>query len=410
MEAMLHRYVDIADEFGCEPTFPITAVTLRRHPEAIRGLSERGVEFAVHGYIHIDHRLLGLEQQQVHFRKAMDVFESCRIPFEGFRGPYLRSNTETLEALGKLGFVYDSSRVMYWNVLDSGRYGKRAWDDYTMLLDFYMAEDADQGLVLPRFENGLVVIPVSMPDDEAMVGRLRIEDRDELSGIWERILQRTHDRGELFTVQLHHERVPICEGALRAVLTMASKCDQPIWLATLAEIAEWWSEKDEFGFETSPEGDGVWRIRANCSERATVLLRNCESDKPTFDWADGYKRVVDRDFHLRCTRRPFVGVARNSSEDAIDLLKREGFVVEVSDQSEDYGTYLDNLVDFTERDEKRVCDAVERSASPLVRYWRWPNGARSAVAVTGDIDSMTLIDFVMRILEVWRQRITGRCF
>jgi hypothetical protein len=43
---------------------------------------------------------------------------------------------------------------------------------------------------------------------------------------------------------------------------------------------------------------------------------------------------------------------------------------------------------------------VEASKGPLVRLWRWPAGARCALSVTGDVDSMTIVDFLRRPLEV----------
>ena len=43
---------------------------------------------------------------------------------------------------------------------------------------------------------------------------------------------------------------------------------------------------------------------------------------------------------------------------------------------------------------------VESSAAPLVRLARWPKGAQSALAITGDIDALTLGDFLLRAWEV----------
>jgi hypothetical protein len=103
--------------------------------------------------------------------------------------------------------------------------------------------------------------------------------------------------------------------------------------------------------------------------------------------------------------RPAVGVAEDTSPQAIGFLKDEGFVVETGRERDEYALFLDNLTDFDESHEKAVIESVEQSALPLVRFWRWPEGARSAMAVTGDIDSITLIDFAMRVVEVWRQRI-----
>jgi len=233
-----------------------------------------------------------------------------------------------------------------------------------------------------------------------MVDRLGITDEEEVREIWGAILRETYERGELFTLALHHERVGLCGGALESVLQQAAGLDPPVWLTTLGEVARWWNERGEFNFEVSSEGDGRYAIKANCSERATILLRNCGVDKPTADWSGRYETIEAREFVVESPRRPFVGVAPDSSPDAIEFLRREGFVVEESDQPANYGIYLADLTDFQEADEKPLAEALEDSNAPLIRYWRWPNKARSALAITGDIDSMTLFDFFMRIFEV----------
>ena len=55
---------------------------------------------------------------------------------------------------------------------------------------------------------------------------------------------------------------------------------------------------------------------------------------------------------------------------------------------------------FGESDKRALIDFIEGSDAPLVRLWRWPNGARCAMSVTGDVDAMTMLDFLRRPLEV----------
>jgi hypothetical protein len=56
-------------------------------------------------------------------------------------------------------------------------------------------------------------------------------------------------------------------------------------------------------------------------------------------------------------------------------------------------------MDFDKAEQKALSREIEQSDTPLIRYWRWPNQARSAVSVTGDIDAITINDFILRILE-----------
>jgi peptidoglycan/xylan/chitin deacetylase (PgdA/CDA1 family) len=399
-EHKLRKYQAVTSSQGCVPTFAVTAVTLARHPESLREFSQQGAEFAVHGYIHTDYRVLSLDEQVRHFRKGIDTFKDCRIPFLGFRAPFLRINGHTSEVLGELGFLYDSSHVVHWDVIDLTKRSESSQDAYARLIEFYQPQNAETHLSLPRFIDGIVEIPVSIPDDEALVDRLEITDKMEISKIWEAILDETYDRGELFTVQLHPERIPFCDTALAQVLQKAK--DLPIWTTTLGEIAEWWREKDKFSFELSPEGEGRYRIKAHCSDRATLLVKHCRVNHPVSQWAEGYESVKARDFILESPVRPVIGVSRNSSSAAVDFLKSEGYIVEQSDQPQGYAVYLDSLDQFEETNEKPLSDMLESLDVPLIRYWRWPDHTRSALAITGDIDSLTIIDFILRIIENWR--------
>jgi peptidoglycan/xylan/chitin deacetylase (PgdA/CDA1 family) len=403
-DSLLSRYSEVTLNLGCVPTFPITAVTLQRHPGLIREFSRRGIEFAVHGYIHIDYSQLTLEEQVRHFRKAIGVFEKCRVPFTGFRAPFVRINEQTYRAVSRLGFPYDSSRVVHWDVVDNARYTPHSLSEYRRIIDFYSSRRAQDYLVLPRSIDGVVEIPVSVPDDEIIVDRLGINDGKEISGLWRDILAQSYRGGELFVLQLHPERIMHCESALVDVLQEARRLDPPVWVATLKEIAAWWREKEKFRFEMKLAGEGRYRIRADCSDRATMLLKNCQVDVPALDWADGYRSVTARDFVLESPMRPVIGVSADYPVAAVNFLKREGYIVE-SGPPGDYGLYLDNLARFGEADEKPLTRKLEQSPAPLLRYWRWPDRARSALSVTGDIDSITLLDFFLRILENGRQKL-----
>ncbi len=407
-ERLLYRYATVTRNLDCVPTFPITAVTLKRHPKLIRELYQQGIEFAVHGYIHTDYGVLPLKEQMKHFKKAINVFEWSQLPFTGFRAPFLRINNKTPQALRDLGFPYDSSSAVHWDVFDETKYTRESWREYEKLLNFYQSRQANDYLVLPRIDDSLVEIPVSIPDDEAMVERLGIIDRKEISEIWGSVLERVYNGGELFTLQLHPERIIYCENALADVIQKAKELIPSVWTATLQEIAGWWRERDSFAFEINSKGDGKYRIEAKCTERATILIKNCRANVPVNQWFDSYQSITARDFIIESPLRPVIGVRNNSSPAAVTFLKREGYIIERSDNPDNYGIYFNNLSNFSDSDEKPLSQEIDKANNPLLRYWRWPDQARSALCVTGDIDSITLIDFVLRIcensLENWRQR------
>jgi peptidoglycan/xylan/chitin deacetylase (PgdA/CDA1 family) len=402
-EKILRKFGLITASLGCVPTFAITAVTLKRHPKVIQELSRQGVEFAVHGHIHVDYGVISSEEQNRHFDKAIETFKSCGIPFTGFRAPFLRINGETLPVLDSLGFPYDSSSSVHWDVLDSAGYPDQAWGEYQRLLDFYQSQKAGDCLVLPRSQDGFIEIPVSIPDDEAMVERLGITRGRNIGAIWQEILQKSYDRGELFTLQLHPERISLCETALKDTVKLARQFNPPVWVATLREIAGWWREKNGFEFEISEVGRGRYSVNASCSGRATILFKQCNVSAPAEKWYDGYQSVMARDFILESHTRPAIGVALNTSPAAISFLKNEGYALEKSDQPGNYGIFLNNLAQFSAVDEKPLAEYLEHSGAARLRFWRWPDRARSALSVTGDIDAMTLIDFALRIRENWQQ-------
>ena len=114
----------------------------------------------------------------------------------------------------------------------------------------------------------------------------------------------------------------------------------------------------------------------------------------------GYRVVDALEFEVESSLRPFIGVPPDSPEEVVSFLEAEGHIVERSLDKHSYGVYLEET-DVSEESAKRaMIDRIEGSDAPLVRSWRWPNGARSCLAVTGDIDCVTLVDFIMRPFEV----------
>ncbi|MDO8567823.1 MAG: polysaccharide deacetylase family protein, partial [Dehalococcoidales bacterium] len=203
----LSEYVSVTSRFGCRPTLPVTAVILDRHPRLIRELSQDGADFAVHGDVHIDHRPLGRGDLSRHFARAVKLFHENSVNFTGFRAPYLRTNSDIPAVLAGLDFEYDSSLAVSWDVLSHQALPSLDWEEYRRVVSFYGAVDSRHYLSMPRFSGGLVEIPVSLPDDEILIDRLHIPER--VGDVWGRILAETHRRGELFTLQLHPERLPV---------------------------------------------------------------------------------------------------------------------------------------------------------------------------------------------------------
>lgn len=213
-------------------TWPITAKTLERHYKNIP--KTLNVECAVHGYVHIDYSKLSAETLKKHLHKALQIFHTYNINVCGFRAPYLQWNNSDNNLLKSLGFLYNSSSSIHWDAVPEKYLNK----SYNLALTTYKLMDASKNPSLPFMKNGVVCIPVSLPDDEMLIDRLGIKDQNILSKVWLRILEQTNERGELFVLQLHPERFHLANHALANLIKTAKQ--KSIWITTLKEVAEWW--------------------------------------------------------------------------------------------------------------------------------------------------------------------------
>jgi len=393
MARRLDRYEALVSAHGVRPTWPTTACVLQRHPELLRSYAERGVELALHGLVHGDHAALDHGRQRATIARAIQLFERNGIRPSGFRGPYLRYNDATLDVLRALGLRYHSSQAVVFPLLSSDLDASAA-AQYAQALRLYAAVDARTVAVRPRLRDGLVDIPVAVPDDEILLDRMRLTE-PALSAEWLHILELTYRRGDLFTIQLHPERVDELGQALDATLTAARGRRPAVYVARLDDIATWWLRRARFALHVTPAGVGRCRVSLAADVDATLLVRGLSVQAAP--WYGRDFRCEMRAFEADADRLPMVGVSRRSPAEVTRFLAEEGFATQISEDRERFGAYVD--VAEPTWSEAAVLDAIESAAGPLVRVGRWPDGARSALAVTGDIDALTLRDFVARSWE-----------
>ena len=103
------------------------------------------------------------------------------------------------------------------------------------------------------------------------------------------------------------------------------------------------------------------------------------------------------EFDARCERRPFIGVHPTSPERLVSFLRQQGYLVERAGSGSGHSFFL-RRERFSRADERSLLDEIEGGTFPLVRFGRWPNAARSALAVTGDVDALTIWDYALRFL------------
>lgn len=392
MNGALAALITILTRYACSATIPITASALASNPKALKKGSFHGVEMAIHGLHHTDYSMLRYERQLAHINRAREIFNGFGLPINGFRCPYLRWNADTLTVLKETGFVYDSSQALALDVV-----GTLSTDRYRRALDFYRAQSASDYPALPSWSDDLIRIPYCLPDDEALVDRLHIRDAELMADIWLAVLDRTYQAGELFTLGLHPERASMCATALQAILTKARSLNPGVWVARLDEIAGWFRVLGEATCVLEHDGDDVYRVNIHASQRSTVLARSTDVFVDLQAWTGDYHVVSTHEFLLRSEKRPLIGISPDTSISCQRLLRHHGYLIEVSSNPEEYPIYLDRR-SFRPEDERPLLAILEAGQGPLVRLSRWPDAARCALAITGDLDAFTIWDFGRRIL------------
>jgi hypothetical protein len=275
--------------------------------------------------------------------------------------------------------------------------GHRDTDAYQRVLGFYGAVSAEKYPSLPRWDNGLVRIPYCLPDDEALVERMQLSSTESMSEPWLAILQETYRLGELFTLGLHPERIFLCEIPLIATLRKAREFSPAIWIARLDEIARWWkTHRERSVVITQTEGD-EYDLRFDGAEGTTILTRGIEVMTPTVAWDGNYLRAIGSRIRFRAVRRPFLGVSISSTPYLKSFLSQQGYIVEQAEDGQSHSIFIDRPR-FNYEDERSLLAQIEQKSFPLVRFGRWPNGARSALSITGDIDALTIWDYTLRLL------------
>jgi hypothetical protein len=392
MDRALAQFAAVLRQFECSATFPITTVALQRNPRLVGKYQAQGIEFAIHGYRHVDHSQLSPQEQSTHLASAQRIFAQAGIRAQGFRSPYLRWNSDTLAALQQGGLVYDSSQGLAWDVLNGSE-----TPAYRHVLDFYGALSANDFPSLPSLQDDLVRIPYNLPDDEALVERLALASPEAGSEIWTSMLRRTYELGELFSLGLHPERIAPCHKPLTDTLAAARRLSPPVWIARLDEIAAWWRARSEATVQVTTGDDREFQVTVDGPPGVVALARGVHVQAATRPWISDYQQVETLSFTLRTERRPFIGVAPDSSDRLMRFLRQQGYIVETATDAGRYALYLDQT-DLAEQDERGLLTQIEKADLPLVKLGRWPEGNRSALTISGDLDALTLWDYGLRFL------------
>jgi peptidoglycan/xylan/chitin deacetylase (PgdA/CDA1 family) len=383
-------------DLGCSPTFPTPGIVLERYPDFLRRLQEAGAEIAVHGYQHVDLKTYPVNEACQQLLNAVRIFNNNGIKVHGFRCPYLGSSEELLDALPKGLFGYSSNKAIFWNTLNL-KDSIPVNNIFDTLRNLYGAEPSLNTINLPQNRPNMLEIPVTMPDDLELLDGLNFTP-GEVANTWGQILRQTHQRGELFTLMFHPELASLCEQPFYEVLNEAKLLLPRVWVARLCDISEWWAEKGDFRMEVTPSLVGL-RLDFICSSRATILLKGIKVNGDSEAWDTSYQRLLSDTLEVPASPRPFIGVSGKISEKVNSFLLNQGYILDLTEQAHDCSIYLDEVILESISSEVQLIHYIEGCAGPLIRYWRWPNGAKSALSITGDLDALSLLDYLTRIYK-----------
>ncbi len=392
-QSALKLYSQILQSFGCCATIPICGILAQRYPKAIKEIASLGYEIACHGFTHINYGRLSLEQQIDHLGKSVHAFQSMGIKVTGFRGPYLSSNNYTLSAVDNIGLNYISNDTIFWDVGNIHIDSQKQFEPFQRALEMYQPKMSIEHQSLPTILGKIVNIPVSLPDDEMIIDRLGITDSEQISLIWMDLLNMSYNQGELFTLMLHPERIGICRKALENLMVESSEKIPAVWVASLDQIAKWWYERSHFNFEIKESGTKKI-VYINCSDRATVLFKDLIVSY-TGDGIHENYRIMNERTMLINDKVPILGISTDLPESIIRGLKEEGFYPLKDDDRSKYAIYIDNH-QIGSRTLCEIVKMIDAAPVPLLRFWRWPYSKKSAFSVTGDLDSITILDYFLR--------------
>src|SRR5581483_5999867 len=318
-------------------------------------------------------------------------------------------NEASLRVFSALSLGYESNDAVLHDVINMEQLPSVLRKGYEKSLELFQVLPCTAYTLRPHFEGSLLSIPTSVPDDEMLFDRLRITQAERVGRIWSMVMQRVYELGGLYTLNLHPERSILCKQALEMLLERAHHQAYPVWITRLEDIAEWWKERGKFRFQITPLAAHHWQVEVSCTPRATVLARNINLENQTSAaWFGNNVRLSSHTFIVNAETCPSIGVSLQTPQSVFDFLLEQGYCVSRCAQkdADTYAYYLDMPEGLGDTRGEQVAqrsalvEKIEQMETPLLHFGCWPDGCRAALAVSGDIDSVTIQDFFWRIFEV----------
>jgi hypothetical protein len=215
-------------ELGYRSSWNFVPLRYRVTDDTVRALQEEGCEVGIHGLRH-DGRDLGSRRLLARRLPAMRAYAD-RWQAVGFRSPATQRKWEWMP---RLGFDYDSS-----------------YSD----TDPYEPQPGGCCSYLPFFNERMVELPITLPQDHTMFSILQRPDAE----MWLRKAQLLRERHAMVLLLTHPDYATdprVAEG-YRSLLE-SFRGDGTVWHALPREVAAWWRQRA--CSTVRRDGDG-WRI------------------------------------------------------------------------------------------------------------------------------------------------------
>ena len=252
----LTHFAHCMQEVDARPSFPISTTLLERYPELAGCLKSLPADFLSHGHTHVNYTRIPRHEQQRLIQKSREILSQGGFDVSGFRAPYLHWDSDLIQTLAQNKFQFDSSAIAWWPLEQFISLTPMQKDAYEKARQFYEPYlNPAKHPAIPYFhENGVLEIPVTLPDDEILIDRLGITNPAACGQVWLGILEKTHQAEGLFNLQLHPERIFVMEEALERLLQTVRSKFPDIWLTHLPEINRWWRQKSPLRAAPWPDG------------------------------------------------------------------------------------------------------------------------------------------------------------
>jgi hypothetical protein len=228
------RCADIESKLGVRSTWNIPSERYPLSSQLLISLASAG-EVGGHDTKH-DGRLIfeSFENKVERVGRCKSRLESlCKKEVRGFRSPLLQHGRELLEALGKAGYMYDSSAP--------------SWEP----LSPTSLKPHGVGTVFPFFVSGVLEIPVSLPQDHQLIRVSGLTTSEAVEQLF-RVSQSIRGVGGACVMLVHPDyefgQPENTEEYYR--LLEKFKSDPKCEILTLGELAQWWTHRANARIET----------------------------------------------------------------------------------------------------------------------------------------------------------------